>query len=180
MRDLLRNENGTSTLEFGFVAIPLVALTIGIVEFAVILFINSSLESGVIQASRYAITGATTPGITREEKVVEILNQHGYGLVDILPSNLTTLIYPNFASVGQPEPYADTNANGSYDAGEPFTDVNGNGSWDDDMGLAGLGGPGDIVVYKVDYTWGLLTDFLKQYTGDLTFTSGVAVRNEPF
>ena len=66
------------------------------------------------------------------------------------------------------------------DVGEPFTDVNGNGSWDNDMGVAGLGGAGDIVVYKVDYTWGLLTDFLKPYTGDLTFTTGVAVRDEPY
>ena len=180
MREFIRNEKGSSTLEFGFVAIPLVALTMGIIEFAMILFINASLESGVIEASRYAITGATTPGISREDKVVEILNQHGFGLVNILPANLTTLIYPNFASVGQPEPYVDANANSAYDPGEDFTDVNGNGSWDSDMGLAGLGGAGDIVVYKIDYAWGLLTEFLKPYTGDLSFTSSVAVRNEPY
>lgn len=180
MREFFRNRDGAATLEFGFVVVPLVALTIAIIEFAIILFINSSLESGVIEASRYAITGNTTPGITREEKVVDILKEHGYGLVDIQPSNLTTLIYPNFESVGQPEPFTDANSNGIYDDGEDFVDVNGNGVWDDDMGTAGLGGPGDIVVYKVDYTWGLLTEFLKQYTGDLTFTSGVAVRNEPY
>jgi hypothetical protein len=180
MLELLRNEKGATTLEFGFIAVPLITLTMGIIEFAVILFINSSLESGVIQASRYAITGQTTPGVSREEKVLEILNQHGYGLVTIQPTDVTTLVYPNFASIGQPEPYADTNANGSYDQGEPFTDTNGNGVWDSDMGVVGLGGPGDIVVYKVDYQWGLLSDLLKPVVGDLTFTSGVAVRNEPY
>ena len=180
MLKFLRNEKGSTTLEFGFVAIPLVTLTMGIIEFAVILFINSSLESGVIQASRYAITGQTTPGISREEKVLEILNQHGYGLVTIQASDVTTLVYPNFASIGQPEPYADTNTNGHFDEGEPFTDVNGNGIWDSDMGSVGLGGAGDIVVYKVDYQWGLLSEFLKPIIGDMTFTSGVAVRNEPY
>ena len=180
MRKFFRNKDGSTTLEFAFVSIPLFAMTIGVIEFAIILFINSSLESGVIEASRYAITGNTTPGITREEKVVEILNHHGFGLVTIQPSNLSTLIYPNFESIGQPEPFTDENGNGTYDSFEDFVDVNGNGVWDDDMGLAGLGGPGDIVVYKVDYEWGLLTDFLKQFTGDMTFTSGVAVRNEPY
>lgn len=180
MRKFFQNEEGAAALEFGFVAIPLVALTMAIIEFALIFFVNASMESGVIQASRYAVTGHTTPGITREEKVLEILVQHGYGLIDIQPEDLTTLIYPNFASVGQPEPYVDANSNGMFDGGEDFTDVNGNGVWDDDMGLAGLGGPGDIVVYKIDYDWGLMTELLKPMIGDLTFISTVAVRNEPY
>ena len=180
MRSLRRNEDGSTAVEFGLVAVPLVFLVVGIIEIATILFINSSLEAGVIQASRYAITGATTPGVTREDKVVEILNTYGFGLVNIQPANVVTLIYPNFASVGQPEPFTDANSNGVYDAGEDFTDVNGNGSWDSDMGTAGLGGPGDIVVYKVEYDWGLLTNLLKPLMGTLTLTSGVAVRNEPY
>lgn len=180
MLTFARNEKGSTAVEFGLVAIPFVFLVMGIIEFATILFVNSSLEAGIIQASRYAITGSTTPGVTREEKVVEILNTHGFGLVSIGPSNLTTLVYPSFSSVGQPEPFTDDNANGSYDAGEDFTDVNGNGTWDDDMGSAGLGGPGDIVVYKVEYEWGLLTDLLKPLIGDLTLSGSIAVRNEPY
>ena len=113
MREFIRNEKGTAALELGFVAIPLVALTMGIIEFSMVFFINSSLELGVIQASRYAVTGATTPGISREEKVLEILNDYAYGLVTIQPADLTTLIYPNFESVGAPEPYVDTDASGS-------------------------------------------------------------------
>lgn len=179
-RSFLRDEKGTAAVEFGLIVTPFVTVVVGIVEFAFILFINASLEAGVIEASRYAITGSTTPGVTREEKVVEILNTYGFGLVEIEPSNLTTLVYPNFASVGEPEPFTDANGNSTYDAGESFTDVNGNGSWDTDMGSAGLGGPGDIVVYKVQYEWGLITDLLKPVMGNLTLTSGVAVRNEPY
>lgn len=180
IRRLFRDGKGTTALEFALVGPPLIMMTMGVVEISVILFINSSMESGVIEASRFAITGQTTPGITREEKVMEILQRHGYGLVNILPQNVTTLIYPNFESVGQPEPYVDANANSAYDEGEDFTDVNGNGVWDSDMGVAGLGGPGDIVVYKVNYEWGLLSNYLKPLIGDLTLVHGVAVRNEPY
>ncbi len=180
MRRLWKNEDGAAAVEFGLVAVPFITIIFGIVEFAVILFLNSSLEAGVINASRYAVTGSTLPGITREERVVQVLNQHGFGLVNLDTSNVTTLVYPNFASIGQPEPYTDENTNGSYDDGEAFTDVNGNGSWDADMGLAGLGGAGDIVVYNVNYTWGLLTGLFQPLIGDITLTSSVAVRNEPF
>lgn len=180
MRNLWRNREGSAALEFGLVATPFVILIFGIIEFAIILFLNASLEAGVINASRYAVTGSTTPGITREEKVVEVLNRYGFGLVDIQQSNLLTLIYPNFASIGQPEPFVDANANTVYDPGETFTDVNGNAQWDADMGLAGLGGAGDIVVYTVDYTWGLLTGMMHPFIGDMTLTSSVAVRNEPY
>lgn len=180
MRKLWHNREGAAAVEFGLVAAPFFVLFFGIIEFAMILFLNAALEAGVINASRYAVTGSTEPGVTREEKVVEVLNQHGFGLVNIQPSNLVTLIYPNFASIGQPEPFVDGNTNGSFDAGESFTDINGNGNWDSDMGQVGLGGAGDIVIYKVDYTWGLLTGLLHPIIGDITLTGSVAVRNEPY
>jgi hypothetical protein len=180
MRNFLKKQDGSAALDFALVAVPLVAITMGIIEFAIVMFINTSLESGVIQASRYAITGSTTPGVTREERVVEIINEHGFGLVNIDPSQVQTLVYPNFDSVGKPEPFTDTNANGAYDGGEDFVDVNGNGTWDDDMGAAGLGGAGDIVTYSVEYDWGFMTNLLNSFTGDITLISGVAVRNEPY
>lgn len=72
------------------------------------------------------------------------------------------------------------NSNGQRDAGETFSDVNGNGAWDADMGRAGLGGPGDIVVYEVSYETTGLTSFMRPILGAVTHVATVAVRNEPF
>ena len=96
-------------------------------------------------------------------------------------ASIETLVYANFEDIDQPEPYHDINLNGEYDGGEPFTDVNGNGQWDSDMGLAGLGGPGDVVVYRVTYPWAILTPIVQTVAGEtITHQASIAVRNEPY
>jgi hypothetical protein len=94
---------------------------------------------------------------------------------------MDTLVYENFGDVGQPEPFTDENANEAYDAGEPFNDINGNGTWDEDMGAAGLGGPGDVVVYRMSYDWSIIIPLFRPFFGDaITLQANIAVRNEPF
>ena len=94
------------------------------------------------------------------------------------------LIYPSFGDIGGPEPFVDSApANGAYDVGETFTDVNGNGVWDPDMGAAGAGGPGDVVVYRLSYDWSLLTPVLAGVIGEagrVRLAASVVVRNEPY
>jgi hypothetical protein len=51
------------------------------------------------------------------------------------------------------------------------------------MGVAGLGGSGDIVLYTVTYdwtTWTHLVDPLFGKDGKITLTASTAVRNEPY
>ena len=90
--------------------------------------------------------------------------------------------------MGQPEPFVDTAApsplhNGKYDLGENYTDVNGNGKWDADRGIAGVGNSGEVVRYKVDYEWHLMTPLLSDMLGDngvFHMSASVVVRNEPY
>jgi hypothetical protein len=94
---------------------------------------------------------------------------------------MDTLVYHSFGDIGQPEPFTDTNHNGVHDAGEPFTDSNGNGTWDPDMGAAGLGGPGDVVLYRMSYDWHIMIPLFRPFFGDsIRLTANVAVRNEPY
>ena len=176
----LADRDGAAAIEFAFAAPVLFLALAGTLEMLMVLFVGSILESAVLDASRYGITGSTTPGISRADEVKAIIEDRTLGLVKANDANIETLVYPSFDSIGQPEPYTDTNANGSYDDGEPFTDINGNGTWDADMGAVGLGGPGDIVVYRVTYTWGMLTPLLAPIIGDVTHTAAVVVRNEPY
>jgi Flp pilus assembly protein TadG len=180
MRALLRCSRGATAVEFAVILPLLLLFVCGGVETAINLFIGSSIEAAVMEASRYGITGSEA-GVSRADRVLEIVGAKTYGLLDMDKVKMETLVYQSFADVGQPEPFVDQNANKAYNAGEPFTDVNGNGEWDADMGKAGLGGPSDVVVYRLSYDWGIVTPMVQEILGEtVTHTSSIAVRNEPF
>lgn len=178
---LRRDPAGTAAVEFALIFPVMLLAFVGCIELALLIFIANSIEAGVFEASRVGITGTVVPGVTREERVLAAVADRTYGLINMNEVEIETLIYESFADVGQPEPFTDENGNGAHDAGEPFTDVNGNGSWDPDMGRAGLGGPGEVVVYRVTYDWGIATPLIRQVMGEsVRNVSSIAVRNEPF
>ena len=93
------------------------------------------------------------------------------------------LVYPGFGQIGQGEDFVDGNGNGTYDAGETFTDANANGVWDPDIGVAGPGNAGEVVLYKLQYDWPLLTPLMGSLLspeGTIPIVASIAVRNEPW
>lgn len=180
LRRLIRSTSGAAVLEFALIMPILLIIVIGAIEIALIIFVSSSIESAVLQASRFGITGSETE-TPRAERVLEIIEDRTFGFVDVEDAEIETLVYSDFSSVGKPEPYADENGNGVYDAGEDYSDVNGNAQWDVDMGAAGLGEDGDIVLYRVTYEWGILTPLIRSLLGEsIRNVASVAVRNEDF
>ncbi len=181
---LFRNNDGSSAIEFAFAAPPVILALFGSLELLIVLFVGSTLESAVLDASRFGITGGAQPGITREDQVRAIIEDRTMGLVDMSKATIDTLTYSNFDDVGKPEPYVDASpGNGTYDSGEAFTDINGNGQWDSDMGTAGMGGPGDVVLYTVSANWNMMTPLISALApnnGLLTLQSSIVVRNEAF
>ncbi len=65
----LRSARGSTLVEAAIITPLLLLLTFSIVDFGALLYIYLSLESGVTQATRFAITGAATPGMTREDAI---------------------------------------------------------------------------------------------------------------
>lgn len=183
-RRLWRCRSGVTALEFAFAAPVIVLIVAGIVELSMVMFVSTLSEGALREASRFSITGFVPAGMTREQRILQIISDHTIGLVDMSKATITYKVYPSFGDIGKPEPYTDNNpANGSYDPGEPFQDINGNGQWDSDMGAAGLGGPGDVVLYTIRFDWPLLTPLLAPVIGSngkIALKSSVAVRNEPF
>jgi len=175
---LRRDAVGVAALEFALVLPVLLLLFLGTIETAVMIFIDMTIESAVFEAARFGIT--VTPGISREQRVRQIVADHTYGLVDMDRVTIDTLIYARFADIGKPEPFVDQNGNHVYDLGEPFTDVNGSGFWEADMGKVGMGGWDDVVVYRVHYSWGIMTPLIRDLMGDsVEHVAAIAVRNEP-
>src|SRR3546814_12855252 len=92
--------------------------------------------------------------------------------------------YDSFNNVGQPEPWTDAAPlNGVYDAGEEYDDINGNETWDADRGIEGVGASGEVVLYEIHYSWGLMPPYLADLLGDngvMNMRASLAVRNEPY
>jgi len=182
VRRLLADRRGSAAVDFALIAPAFFLLVVGVLEFSMLMIAQVLLQSAVTDASRFGLTGRTLEGQTREEVIAAIVEENGIGLID--PEHLVfeTLVYPSFDSVGQPE-FDDQNGNGAHDPGEPCPDINGNGTCDEDMGAAGLGGPEDIVLYRVRYDWQMLTPLLRHVLPDegvVALESSLAIRNEPF
>lgn len=183
-RALLQCQRGSNAVEFALVALPLVTFTFIFIEICAMLFINVLVEGGLREAARYGITGYAPPGVSREQQILKIVKENTFHLIADADMKISYKVYPGFQWAGKGEPYTDNKpANGKYDVGEAYTDVNGNQKYDADLGEAGLGGAGDVVMYKIDYKWRLLTPLLSDLiasTGFLEFSASIAVRNEPF
>lgn len=179
-RRFFNDRKGAAAVQFAVLAPALLLLIVGSFEVALLLFVAGTMESAVLAASRAGVTGFTEDGVSREERIRDIIIDRTLGFVDMDETVINTLVYASFDQIGQPEPFTDDNSNGVHDGGEAFNDVNGNGQWDDDMGTAGLGGPGDIVLYDIEYETGALTRFFEPIFGRIVHRAAVAVRNEPF
>ena len=181
LRRLRGREDGSPVAAFAFVAPVLILMVIGTIEFGMIMFVTVLMESGLRDAARYGITGNQFGGMNRMERIVRIINDRTLGLVEISPADIQILVYPDFGQIGQGEDFVD--GNGTYDAGETFTDTNGNGVWDSDIGQSGPGVSGQVVLYRIDYDWDLMTPLaapLIGQNGKFTLSASIAVRNEPW
>ena len=65
----LRSERGNSMIEAALITPMLLIMTFAILDFSMILYTWLTLESGVSQATRYAITGNVSGGMSREESI---------------------------------------------------------------------------------------------------------------
>jgi TadE-like protein len=181
LRGAPRSEDGAAMVEFALVGPLFIGLLCAIMEFSGIMFVQVILEGSAREASRYGLTGFVQGGVSREDQILAIVQENTYGIVDMDHLEMETLVYESFGDIGEPEPFTDENGNGVWDNDEPFTDINGNGNWDPDMGAAGLGGPGDVVVYRMSYAWDIMIPLFRPFFGEsITLQSNIAVRNEPF
>lgn len=179
-RKLADDEQGSMIVEAALGLPILLTTIIGFLEVANILFVSVAVENAVLRASRFGITGSSDDGVNRADQVRSIIEQHTFDRVDMDTVSIETLVYDQFSDIGEPEPFTDDNGNESWDEGETFTDVNGNGEWDEDMGAEGLGGGGDIVLYRINYAAASLTGFTHWANKSVNISSTVAVRNEPY
>lgn len=178
-----RDCTGATAVEFALIAPAMLWLVMGIIEVSLVLFAQTVLESAAFNASRTGRTGYVITDSTREQTIRAVLEKRASHLMDAQKLTVESSVYARFDQIGQPEPFTDANGNGIRDEGENFTDINGNGQYDEDMGVAGLGSAGEIVVYTLHYPWPITTPMIANLLGTgnhFDLTARAIVQNEPY
>ncbi|HEY7292781.1 MAG TPA: TadE/TadG family type IV pilus assembly protein [Vicinamibacterales bacterium] len=151
---LLRDCAGTNMIEAAIVTPLLLLLTFSVVDFASLFYVYLSLENGVSQATRFAVTGQTMtdPGdpsaqLNRAESIKLAMRQ----------ATPTITLNDSAFSFSHMSPPA--------------------GAW-----TAGVGGPNDIEKVTVDLDWDLMTPLIRPFFtgGKIHFTVASAMKNESY
>ncbi|WP_417617653.1 TadE/TadG family type IV pilus assembly protein [Parasphingorhabdus sp.] len=176
---LVADERGATLVEFGLVAAPFFLMLLGIMDLGYRGYVDTVSKSVLHKVARDASTGEMT--------AAQIEQQVNDGLDDLVLNNavinVSTESYFDFTNVGKPEKLTvDKNGNGEVDPGDCFIDNNKNDVFDTDYGIAGTGGPDDIVNYKIEIISPRLFPLASMIGLDntMTISNSTAVRNQPY
>jgi Flp pilus assembly protein TadG len=148
----LRDRGGNTLLESAMVTPLLLVLTFGLVDFATMFYVYLTMETGVSQATRFAVTGATmedpdNPGtqLSREGTIKAAMKDATAGL----DMSAMTFTFSHMTP--------------------------GSTTW-----AGGAGGPGDIGRVSVEYDWEPLTPIVRPLLsgGKLHVKVESAMKNE--
>ena len=182
LRRLLRDDSGTTAIEFGFCALPIVYLMVGIIEFAMAMTVGNSLEAATNLSSRLGKTGYVDEEaqLSQEQTIMDEVERRVGPMIDMEKVVVTHEVFNDFTSLNNPDVLQDQNADGDTDDPGEWTDVDGDGFKD---GADGVGGSGNVVVYRISYPWEIMTPLIAQFVsndGIIDLTAYSVVKNEPY
>ena len=175
VRRFSTDEQGTTAVEFGLVAVPFIALMMAILETALVFFAGQALETAVSNAGRLIRTGqAQQLGLTAVTFKDLICGQIYYLFDCAGAMRVEVKKYATFAEIDLSRP---TNGAGNLKSGTDPGAPN-------DLGYD-PGNGGDIVVVRAFYEWPTFVTKLGNDMGDLAdgnhlLAGTTAFRNEPF
>jgi Flp pilus assembly protein TadG len=165
-RHFIRHEEGATAIEFGFVALPFLALTFAILETALVFFADQTLEAAVSDASRLILTGqAQTASYSQANFQTQVCNRL-YGLFDCTKLTVDVKNYSTFAAINTTPPVT-------------------NGQIDNTKTGFTPGGPGCIEAVSLYYPWPIYVTLLGNKldnlsTGYRLLVATAVFRNEPY
>ncbi|AKU20341.1 TadE/TadG family type IV pilus assembly protein [Massilia sp. NR 4-1] len=153
-------QQGAAAVEFGIIVALYIFILLCIVELGLLFFVNLTLQHAVREGARYAITGQRNadPNTANQQRYLAIVQQirnASMGYFDPVVKNIVITV-----NNGTPTAYDKSSA---YVPGM-------------------FGAAGDIVVFRLDCNWSLMTPFWKgQFTGGVyAFSVAATMRNEAF
>jgi Flp pilus assembly protein TadG len=162
-----RDEKGSTAMEFAIVALPFFTMMLAAIDFGLMRFATSTLENGISEAARQIRTGQVVANGTTA-------------------AQFRTIVCDNVSMLLQ----CDARLGIDVRVFDSFDDVNFPAAVDGNGNLSGAfqyqtGGPGDIVLVRVFYSWPMLTPFFGEAMSNMNggarlLTASAAFRNEPF
>ena len=166
-RRFVRQEDGSTAVEFSLVAVPFLGLTFAILETALVFFAGQTLETAVTDSARLIMTGqAQDKAWMKDDFKTEVCNRI-HGLFDCAGGVYVDVkTYENFAAINNDLPLTD-------------------GTIDESKLNFSPGNPGQIEVVTLYYQWpiylSLLGNNLTNINGNRRLLVATAVFcNEPF
>lgn len=148
IRQIWRNQDGVSALEFALISPAFITLLIGTLDIGQMAYGKSILSGAVQKAARDSALETADTGAA--DTMVR-------GIVGpVLPGARITsqrASYYDYTDIGRPERWNDADNDGTCDHGEAYVDENGSGQWEADIGVSGNGGASDVVVYTVTVSY---------------------------
>lgn len=178
LRSLHSDTEGATIVEFAIVTPLFMVLLLGIMDVGQMVYGKSVLAGAVRKAARDSSL-ETRNTSEADGMVLDMIRPVLPGVT--IETNRKS--YYDFADIGRPEKWNDSNKNGRCDNNETYTDENRNAQWDEDIGKAGNdGGASDVVVYTVKASFEPVfkVPFLPHLWNDRTLTSTAVTRNQPF
>lgn len=178
MRRLWRNRRGNAITEFGLLAPVMLALFMGLSDVLYQAYLQSVLNGAVQKAGRDSgIEGGANNTTAIDAKVQTSVRQ----LARSATFSSSRKSYDSFTEVA-PEPFVDTNGNGTREAGECYTDQNANQTWDSDPGTTGQGGANAVALYTMTVTYPRLFPIMGFFgvSNTQTISSSTLLKNQPY
>jgi Flp pilus assembly protein TadG len=148
----LRDTRGNNLLEAAIITPLMLFLTFSIIDFATVFYAYLSLENGVSQATRFAVTGNVLDDPDKPGSKLSRKNS----IIAAMRNATPTLTIPDDAFTFSHLPP-------------------GGGTW-----VSGPGGPSDIEKVSVEYNWSVLSPVLRPFleNGQITLVVDSAMKNE--
>jgi Flp pilus assembly protein TadG len=162
VRRLVRQEDGSTAVEFGLLALPFFGLMFAIIETALAFFAGQTLETATADASRLIMTGQAQMQNFDAAKFKESLCSRIYGLFSCGNIKLHVVTAASFANANTSKPLDEQ---GNVKADLQFQP----------------GNAGEIVVVQVMYEWPVYIARLTNMAGGKRLLMATAAfRNEPY
>jgi Flp pilus assembly protein TadG len=167
LRRFVRHRKATTSIEFGLVAAPFLALTFATLQTALIFFAGQALETAAATSARLIMTGqAQTQGWSTSDFKQQVCNSIT-GIFDCQNGVYVDVeTYATFADANLSSPITNGNFNTSAMGYNP-------------------GGPGDIVVVRLYYQYPVFMNMLglnlSDVNGGYNLLAATAIfKNEPY
>ena len=169
MRRLLRAREGSTAVEFAFIALPFFMLLFAILEVGLILVLDAVVETAVTDTGRLVRTGqAQMQAVTKEEMLKKFCSR-----MSVFASDCPSRAFMDVRRVN--------GFNNPLDRNDPMY----SGAFEPGKTLFEAGTAGDRIMVRIWYRHPVVTPFLaqalsKSENGDILLTTTMAFQNEPF